>query len=441
MADNITLPASGIGSATPVVATRQLAGKHYQRVFTRGDDGPGNDSMGRLRTAHPTMLFGIQNEYPNPVLWEAQATGTGTYEIRTAEASLRFSTGGTLTGAAMTSQTRAYMRYPLGRSLLIRMGFVMSAPQTNGVVEFGYNDIDDGIFLQRSGTAVAFVFRTSVTGSPVDTTIPQASWNIDPLNGTGDSGITLDLTKAQILVIDVQHLGIGRVRIGFSMGGQIIYCHEILNQQDSTTASWSTGSLPLRLKVWNNGAAGGIVTIDPISVVVMVEGGHPPDEGDESHIRWSKNSGNTGIVLSETMKPVLSIRAASKYGGTANGTIENHGWILPTQTSVAVLANGHSYFEVVKNATLTNANWTAVDATSLADYDVSADGMSGGVVISSGYILGDDVGEMSDDNGWGVISRLVYGKLTSTADSLTISARTLTGAGTAYGVMSWAEDY
>lgn len=441
MADNITLPTTGIGSATPVIATRQLAGKHYQRVFTQGDDGIGNDSMNRLRTAQPNMIFGIQNEYPNPVLWESQSSGTGTYEVRTGEASLRFSTGGTLTGASITSQTRTYMRFPLGRCLLIRMGFVMSAPQTNGEIEFGYNDVDDGIFLRRAGTAVSFVFRTSVTGSPVDTVIPQASWNIDPLNGAGDSGITLDLTKAQILVIDIQHLGIGRVRIGFSMGGVVIYCHQVTNQQTGSTASWSTGSLPLRLKVWNNGAADGIVYIDPISVVVMSEGGPQPDEGDETHIRWSKNNGNTGIVLSETMKPVISIRAASKYGGSAAGTVENHGWVLPTQTSVAVLANGHSYFEVVKNATLTNANWTAVDATSIADYDVSADGISGGTVISSGYILGDGVGEMSDDNGGGMISRLVYGKLTDTPDSLTISARTLTGAGTAYGVMSWAEDY
>lgn len=40
MADNVTIPASGTGTATPVVATDEVAGAHYQRVkLDLGADG------------------------------------------------------------------------------------------------------------------------------------------------------------------------------------------------------------------------------------------------------------------------------------------------------------------------------------------------------------------------------------------------------------------
>jgi hypothetical protein len=55
--------------------------------------------------------------------------------------------------------------------------------------------------LQQNGTTISFVLRTATSGSPSDArTVNQADWNGDKLDGTGDSGYTLDITKAQIPV-------------------------------------------------------------------------------------------------------------------------------------------------------------------------------------------------------------------------------------------------
>jgi hypothetical protein len=51
------------------------------------------------------------------------------------------------------------------------------------------------------------------------------AWNGDKLDGTGASGLTLDLTKPQILWIDFEWLGVGNVRCGFIINGQYIVCH------------------------------------------------------------------------------------------------------------------------------------------------------------------------------------------------------------------------
>jgi hypothetical protein len=49
MADNVTIPASGTGDATPVVATDDVAGAHYQRVkLDLGDDGLSDPAIGTV---------------------------------------------------------------------------------------------------------------------------------------------------------------------------------------------------------------------------------------------------------------------------------------------------------------------------------------------------------------------------------------------------------
>jgi hypothetical protein len=45
------------------------------------------------------------------------------------------------------------------------------------------------------------VRRSSTSGGVVDDAINQADWNLDKLDGTGASGVTLDVTKVFIFVV------------------------------------------------------------------------------------------------------------------------------------------------------------------------------------------------------------------------------------------------
>ncbi len=87
----------------------------------------------------------------------------------------------------------------------------------------------------------------------IDTRIPQSEW-LDPLNGTGPSGYTIDLTRMQMFYIDYSWYGAGFVRWGLRTGrGQITYVHQQTNNNVQYEAYMRSGNLPARYE--SNGTA------------------------------------------------------------------------------------------------------------------------------------------------------------------------------------------
>lgn len=81
----------------------------------------------------------------------------------------------------------------------------------------------------------------------VDTVIPQSSWNLDKMDGTGTSGYNIDLTKMQMFYIDYTWYGAGAIRWGFrATDGAVTYCHRIANNNTNTEAYMRSGNLPAR---------------------------------------------------------------------------------------------------------------------------------------------------------------------------------------------------
>ena len=81
----------------------------------------------------------------------------------------------------------------------------------------------------------------------IDTKIPQSSWNIDKMDGTGTSGYNLDLSKMQMFYIDYTWYGAGAIRYGFrATNGQVTYCHRIVNNNVNAEAYMRSGNLPGR---------------------------------------------------------------------------------------------------------------------------------------------------------------------------------------------------
>ena len=75
----------------------------------------------------------------------------------------------------------------------------------------------------------------------------QSQWNIDKMDGTGASLMTLDLAKMQMFYIDYTWYGAGAVRFGFKNNrGEVVYCHRIPNNNLNTKAYMRSGNLPAR---------------------------------------------------------------------------------------------------------------------------------------------------------------------------------------------------
>ena len=253
LADYRAIAGSFLGKAKAIITDRNGA-----LHFVPGEDA--SDPFNRLRISNPYPLLQVKHNYDKqPYLMLETITGAATSTHSTATASVTMSV--TANGQAVTRQSRYYIDYQAGRGRTAFLTCLFGAGVANTIKEVGIGDTANGLFFQLSGTTFQIVVRSSATGSLVDTATAKASWNIDPLNGTGPSGLTLDLTKVQLCVIDYAWLGVGRVRFGFQIGGKIIYVHEVNTANTGTLVYMSTGALPVRYNISSTGGASSLVHI------------------------------------------------------------------------------------------------------------------------------------------------------------------------------------
>jgi hypothetical protein len=283
-------------------------------------DTPSIDAFGRLRVSNPVTLFDSKNIFDDPDLaasvenqplfydnQETSGGGTSTaYDNDTAAQSLSVSA---TTAGTRIRQTKMYFNYQPGKSQMILMTFTFDSQESGLTQREGIYDNNNGLFFQDNGTNYSFVRRTYTSGAAVDNAVNQTNWNIDPMDGSGASGITLDFTKTQILFIDYEWLGVGRVRMGWVVDGIIYYSHEFLNANNLTTVYMSTPNLPLRSEISNDGTAGA-ATMTQICSYVISEGGSQ-DLGVQ---RYASTSGTHVDCANEnTIYAIIGIKLKDNY--------------------------------------------------------------------------------------------------------------------------------
>ena len=246
------------------------------------------DAFGRLRVSDPITIFDSKQIYNDPDLAtsvensplffdNAQVSGAGTttlYEVDKASTTLLVAA---TTAGLRVRQTKMRFNYQPGKSQLTIMTFRFSSAAVAGVLrKIGHYDDNNGLLFDDNGVNYGFIVRSKTSGAVVDTRVAQADWNLDRFDGTGPSGINLDFTKVQILVIDFEWLGVGRVRMGWHVDGVTYYAHQFLNTNNLVTVYMSTPNLPLRCEIQNTGA-GPVASISQICGSVSSEGGAHTD--------------------------------------------------------------------------------------------------------------------------------------------------------------------
>ncbi len=334
--------------------------------FTVGDSGS-VDAFSRLRASEPFTIFDSKftaGSASDALFWDTSTATGGTSTFNTNQSTWDMAVT-TTSGSSVIRQTRQYFSYQPGKSLLIFMTGVMGAIKANVRQRIGYFDANNGIFFEQDGTNLKVVRRTYVTGSPVDNVVNQSSWNIDPLDGTGTSGITLDMSKTQILVIDLQWLGVGRVRMGFDINGSVYYCHQFLNANNLTEVYMTTPCLPIRYEITNTGTSASSTTMKAICSCVLSESGYNPLGVIRSAITSSTAFSYTPAV--GTYVPVISIRLKSTSNRVLLELISVH--MVITNTSDGL-------WRIEFNPTLTGASWTSVGTNANSEFDISATALS-----------------------------------------------------------------
>lgn len=275
-------------------------------------DSPSGDAFGRVRTSSPSSLFDAQLTYNlQPLLLESITNGTGatvTHDTTNRMALMTFSS--TPTGGKAYMQTYEYFRYRAGHSQLAYITFIMGAGVTNVVKFAGYSDGSNGIEFQLSGTTKQFVIYSDTTLG--DQTVTQTNWNLDKMNGTGTSGVTLDLTKVQILVLDFQALYAGRVRVGFDVDGVVIWAHEFLHANVSAYPYLQSANLPIRAGMTCTGTVS--ATMNFMCCTVQTENGNTAGEG----FHFSQDA--SVAAASGSLTHLVSIQPKTTFNSITNRT-------------------------------------------------------------------------------------------------------------------------
>jgi hypothetical protein len=339
--------------------------------------GNSSDAFGRGRTAHPETLFNVSFEYDaQPLLMQTVVNGSATATKTAGQSSVTLSTVDGTTAHGVDFQSKPYMRYEPGKSLLIAQTGIIGAAKANVRSQIGYYDANNGVFFDQNN-GIAVTVRTNTSGSPVDSTVAQASWNLDKMDGSGASGVTIDFTKGQIFIIDLQWLGSGRVRFGFDVQGIITYCHQVNNANLIILPYMNTACLPLHWAIHNTGAASGATTLQANCGTVIAEG------GNDSPAALTFGVGNAALVasISTTRTALLTIRPKTTFNSITN------------RSKISVLevdlynndGTTGGYWELVYNGTLGGSpSYNSADANSGVEFDVAGTTCTGGTVIAAG---------------------------------------------------------
>jgi hypothetical protein len=342
-------------------------------------DSANLDAFSRLRVSSPQSLFSVQCQYNNaPITMESGNTGTGVAPAHSANTRMvKLScTAGTGTSFMQSYQ---YIPYQPSKSQQIFITGLLDTAVAGAVVDVGYFDADNGIFFRQDGTnGLKFVRRTKTSGSVVNNEVAQSSWNIDKLDGTGKSGITLDVTKVYILCIDLQFLAMGRIRIGFDIGGVLVYAHEFLNANILTVPYMQTATLPVQMLLTAT-STGATKDCYFKCAAVNAEGGNVLYDD----FAFAFTTPDTSVTAgNNTRTHLISLRPKTTFN-----SITNRELLLLDQIEIFVSGTNPVFWELCLGQAITSASWADIN-TSYSGFEYGTGTISGSaaITIASGYI-------------------------------------------------------
>jgi hypothetical protein len=382
-------------------------------------DNASTDAFGRLRISDPFVLYDHQFQYgKGELFWNEKITGGATSTHLASESSVELAV--TSTNDEIIRQSKKYVRYVPGKSQLIFFTFVLGSSDDGVRKRAGYFDDNNGVYLENIGNSLKWVVRSKTGVSVSVNEANQTDWNIERYND-------IDITKAQIAIIDIEWLGVGRVRVGFVVDGKIIYVHEFLHANNLDKVYMTTANLPIRYEIKRISGTG-VATFKQICCSVSSEGGY-----EKRGLSFSASNGASGYTLS-SRRPILSIRPKTTFN-----SIENR--ILVEPKNIELLATTNPiFYEVIYNGTLSGGSFSGVSSNSCVEYDVYATGITGGTVIRTGYV-GAGVGQSSQVQTPDLLNKFVLAlDITATSqDTLTIVATNIGNNPVAYGNITWLE--
>jgi hypothetical protein len=398
-------------------------------------DNASTDGFGKLRVTSPRTLFDAKQLAGKlPQVFDEVISGTGASSVWQSGDSLTLMST-TSSGDYVIRQTSIHFNYQPGKSILAYFTGVFT-PELNITKRIGLFQGQstapylptDGIFIESvDGPNGYIAFRVLKTaGTPYSLSAAQTEWNIDKLDGSGSSGETIDFNNAQLLVIDYEWLGVGRIRCGFNINGRTIYAHQFVHT-NLKTPYITSGSQPVRYEIRQTGPGAG--SLKHICSSVMSEGG-------EEHIGTSVTAELTdpaGIgIVTTGYRPIFAIRLDTAAHDLA---------LVITKLHMLNIGNSDAIYKIVQNPIISGGSLTFTNLPTNPNIQVANGSatlsLSGGYDIAAGYSSKGNSAVASGQGSSDFLGELtiVGTRINGTSDVFVVAAKSIGGSSTVYTIL------
>ena len=235
------------------------------------------DAFSRFRTSENYTIFDSKQIINNgvPLFWDHYSSSlvSSSFVYNSTISSTIIS----VTGSQQAiRQSKQRMNYQPGKSQLVLMtGDLTSEP---GVIKrIGYYEslggtgsVSSGIYFERSGSDL---YTCISSNGSVHYKQSQSLWSLDRLDGgaINPSGYVNDSSKVQIYIFDFEWLGVGNIRFGRVIDGNIVYVDNHSHANKESTVTMNMPNLPCRYEII--GSTGSSGSMQAICAAVQTEGG------------------------------------------------------------------------------------------------------------------------------------------------------------------------
>lgn len=280
-----------------------------------------------------------------------------------------------------------------------------------------------GVSFPTNGSGTFSIVTTGV--SPNNIFIPQSSWNIDTLDGTGGAGnpstVALNPQKGNVYAIQYQYLGFGAItfKVENPSTGELVHVHRIKYSNTDVLPSMSIPSYFFSMSSRNvgNNTSKKLYSASTAGFV----------EGQVRRLGTKRNHRITKTV-GTTLVPLFSLKNIMVFRGKININEVIPLNLMATNTSTTRSVE----LVVVEGGRLNNAaSFSQKDSNSKVLIDSSATSYSEGVEVFGGVV--------------GVTNTMVlplsaFNIALEPTDTMIIAARTLAGTADVSVSLQWDED-
>ena len=325
---------------------------------------------------------------------------------------------GASTNSSARIASRKVIRYKAGQGILCRFTAIFTTGIAGNTQLIGPFDSDNGFGFGMNGATLSIFSRDA--GS--DTFVAQSNWNLDKVDGTGQSGFNLDITKGKVYSVEFQWLGYGQIlyRIENPETGLFVPVHAIKYTNTATTPSIRNPSITFCIESKNTTNDTAII-INSSSYGAFIQG-----KRRLSGLTFGTSNSVTGIASgAETV--LFTLRSLATFESITNRVPVNLALL-----SIAQDSTKPGIFRLYLNGTIGSPTYADIDTDSSTMEKDTAGTLTGGRVIFE-TVLGRT--ESKD------ISLIALDIQLNKGDTITVTAIPGVNSTDAFAALTWIEDF